>query len=158
MMAEEKELVVELELIDDFRFNVSFERSGVELLMDEPEPLGDGVGPNASAVLSAAIGNCLSASLLFCLRKSKVDPRGVGTTVRTQLRRNEKGRLRVGSTLVEIRLDTDEEPDRLKRCLQLFEDFCVVTQAVRQGIDVEVAVMKRGGEELHRSDAGPQAA
>ncbi|NIS33386.1 MAG: OsmC family peroxiredoxin, partial [Actinobacteria bacterium] len=41
-MSENGELTVSLELIDEYRFNVSFERAGVDLLMDEPEPLGDG--------------------------------------------------------------------------------------------------------------------
>ena len=147
----EREVVVSLELIDKYQFNVSFERSGAELLMDEPEPLGDGAGPNASAVLSAAIGNCLSASLLFCLRKARIDPSGVKTRVRTQIDRNEKGRLRVVSSRVEIQLETEEEPERLGRCLGLFEDFCLVTQAVRAGIEVDVAVISAEGEEIHRS-------
>lgn len=29
---------------------------------------------------------------------------------------------------------------RLDRCLDLFEDFCIVTQSVRNGFDVEVEV------------------
>jgi hypothetical protein len=32
----------------------------------------------------------------------------------------------------------------MRRCLELFEDFCVVTQSVRRGIDAEVAVAPRG--------------
>lgn len=28
----------------------------------------------------------------------------------------------------------------MRRCLELFEGFCVVTQSVRRGIDVDVAV------------------
>lgn len=147
----EKEVVVSLELIDKYRFGVSFDKSGADLLMDEPEPLGDSAGPNASAALSAAIGNCLSASLVFCLRKAKVDPSGVKTTVRTQIDRNEKGRLRVVASHVEIELDTEEETSRLNRCLGLFEDFCLVTQAVRDGIEIDVAVVSPKGEELHRS-------
>lgn len=147
----EKEVVISMELIDKYRFNVSFGKSGGELLMDEPEPLGDGAGPNASAVLSAAIGNCLSASLLFCLRRAKIDPSNVKTTVRTQIDRNEKGRLRVVASRAEIELETHEEPGRLNRCLGLFEDFCLVTQAVREGIEIDVAVVSPQGQELHRS-------
>ena len=33
---------------------------------------------------------------------------------------------------------------RLDRCLELFEDFCVVTQSVREGFDVSVEVNPLG--------------
>jgi hypothetical protein len=34
----------------------------------------------------------------------------------------------------------------MQRCLELFEDFCVVTQSVRAGINVEVDVEPTAGE------------
>jgi hypothetical protein len=39
----------------------------------------------------------------------------------------------------------------LPRCLDLFEDFCVVTASVRQGIPVTVEVVGPAGEVLHRA-------
>ena len=33
-----------------------------------------------------------------------------------------------------------EAEPRMRRCLELFEDFCVVTASVRDGIAVDVAV------------------
>lgn len=33
---------------------------------------------------------------------------------------------------------------RMRRCLELFEDFCVVTQSVRNGIEVDVTVEPTG--------------
>jgi hypothetical protein len=40
------------------------------------------------------------------------------------------------------------EPDRERaaRCFELFQDFCVVTESVRHGIDVAVAVASRASE------------
>jgi hypothetical protein len=42
-------------------------------LTDEPPPLGQGAGPNPSRLLAASVANCLSASLLFALRKFNPD-------------------------------------------------------------------------------------
>jgi organic hydroperoxide reductase OsmC/OhrA len=109
--------------------------------VDEPPPLGAGHGPNASRLLAAAVGNCLSASALLCLRKARIDVRGMRTTVRSSMVRNEKGRLRIGTIRVDIEpVVSPADRERMSRCLELFEDFCVVTQSVREGIDVEVAV------------------
>lgn len=152
-MSEGNELRVELELVEGFEFLVRFGDEFEELVMDEPEPLGDDRGPNAVRVLTAAIGNCLSASLLFCLQKGKVRPSGLRTAVTTRTERNDRGRLRVKDTAVEIHLALGDETDRsrIDRCMGLFEDYCVVTQSVRQGIDVEVAVFDQDGTELHRA-------
>lgn len=133
---------VDLELADGFEFAVDFGIEGVpSLRMDEPEPMGAGKGPNASRVLAAAVGNCLSASALFCLRKARIPVTGMWTRVEGRLARNEDGRLRV--TGLEVTLHPEVAPEdrgRMRRCLEVFEDFCVVTQAVRAGLDVGVEV------------------
>ncbi len=143
---------VSMEMIKDYEFRVKFSDNFPELLMDEPEPLGGGTGPAASRVLSAAIGNCLSASLLFCLRKARVEPQSLRATVTTSIFRNERGRMRVGDAHVEITLGVnDTDKARIGRCTQLFEDFCVVTASVRQGIDVKVQIKDDRGETVYDS-------
>jgi organic hydroperoxide reductase OsmC/OhrA len=144
------EFTVTVEQVDDYEFKVRFDKPQFEeYRLDEPPPIGHEAAPNAARVLSAAIGNCLSASLLFCARKVKVQLGPIRTVVRTQVLRNDRGRLRIGK--VEVRIDpriADAEKHKALRCLGLFEDYCVVTQSVRQGIDVQVAVegMDRGAE------------
>ena len=139
---DEKPIVTTMELQDGYRFLVRFDQDGVApLLMDEPAPLGEGQGPSASRVLSAAIGNCLSASMLYCLRKARLPVKGLRTTVDTRLARNETGRLRISGIAVRIQPEfAPDERARAGRCLDLFEDFCVVTQSVRQGVPVDVSV------------------
>jgi len=34
----------------------------------------------------------------------------------------------------------EDDRVRMRRCIEMFEDFCIVTQSVRKGIDVKVAV------------------
>jgi len=133
---------IALEQVQDLEFRVKFDGDNFpDLTMDEPPPVGGDQGPNATRLLAAAIGNCLSASLLFCLRKSRVDIQSLRAVVRIELGRNEKGRMRIGKIEVDIEPKiSEEEKQKAKRCLQLFEDFCIVTQSVREGIDVKVAV------------------
>lgn len=119
------------------------------LLSDEPPPLGKGAGPNPERLLLAGIANCLSASLLFALRKFKNQPGRIVTTVSARNERNAAGRLRVGGVSVAIRIDSPaSELAHLDRALAQFEDFCVVTQSVRDGIPVEVTVTDSTGAVL----------
>jgi uncharacterized OsmC-like protein len=133
---------ISLDCIRDFEFRISFDDTQYpDITTDEPAPVGSDKGPNPSRLLAAAVGGCLSASLLFSARKLRLNTAGLHTKVRVRQTRNEKGRLRIGKIEVEISPDI-VEPDekKLQRCLELFEDFCVVTQSVRNGIDVSVNV------------------
>lgn len=127
---------------EGYRFRVSFdEPSMAALITDEPAPLGKGAGPNPGRLLAAAIGNCLAASLLFCLEKARIDVRRVDAVVDMTIGRNEQGRLRVRAVSVRVvPTVAREDRERMDRCLDLFESFCTVTESVRHGIDVKVSV------------------
>jgi len=133
---------VALTLRDGYAFTVDFaDGEGPPLAVDELPPLGKGQGPNPARLLAAAVGSCLSASLLYCLRKARIDVAHLRTTVEGMVVRNEHGRLRIGE--IAVRLAPEVSPDqreRMGRCLDLFEDFCIVTESVRQGIGVQVQV------------------
>lgn len=138
---------VNLELIDNYKFNVDFGEFG-QLITDEPEPLGGSEGPNPSSLLAAATANCLAASLMFAIRKYKGDPGKVTARVTGHLERID-GRLRVSRMDVELRLgNSAASMEKLDRVLAQFEDFCVVTQSVRSGIEVNVHVRDKDGTGL----------
>lgn len=148
-MSDQPKFTISMEQLKDFEFKVKFDWDGVaDLLLDEPAPLGGSAGPNASRILGAAVGNCLTASLLFCLGKSRVATTGAKTSVTGTIERNEKGRMRVGGFDVSITVEGLEDPSRAERCLGLFEDFCVVTASVKQGIPVNVEVVDESGNKL----------
>lgn len=108
---------------------------------DEGPPLGEGHGPSPDALLGAATGSCLTSSLLFCLEKARVPVETIGARAEVNKVRNERGRIRIGSIRVDIVAHVAEEyRERFERCRQLFEDYCIVTESVRHGIPVEVAV------------------
>jgi organic hydroperoxide reductase OsmC/OhrA len=143
---------ISIEHLEGYQFRVEFDWPVPDIVMDEPEPLGERRGPNASRLLAAAVGNCLTASLLFCLTKTRVELGGARTIVTAVLSRNERGRLRVGSLDVSIQLSVmPEAGNKAVRCSQLFEDFCVVTASVREGIPIHVTVTDDRGTVLHHS-------
>ena len=134
--------MVKLELLDGYRFRVGFDTEGIpDLVVDEMKPIGEGLGPNPSRLLSAAVGHCLSSSLLYCLSKAKVKVKKLSTSVKANIERNKEGYLRITGLDVEIHLEVNEEDKlRVPRCLDIFENYCTVTQSVRKGIDVKVNV------------------
>jgi organic hydroperoxide reductase OsmC/OhrA len=139
---DERHFTVTLSRRHDYEFGVGFEEDyPTDLALDEPPPLGAGHGPNASRILGAALGHCLAASLLFCLGRARVAVADLGVRVEGTITRNDAGRLRLADlkvTLAPAIVHTDRE--RINRCLALFEDFCIVTASVRQGIPVKVDV------------------
>ena len=149
-MADDGAFVVTLERIERYLFQAAFEGAGLEpLLVDEAPPLGGGRGPDPSRLLATAVGNCLSASLLFCLERSHIPVKELKTRVTGAIRRNERGRLRVAQLDVEIMADIDPaDLPRAARCRDLFEDFCVVTASVKQGVPVSVRVVDGQGNEI----------
>lgn len=133
---------VTLDWQQGFQFLVDFQQEGVATLRtDEPPPLGEGAGPNPTRLLAAAVGNCMSASLKFCLERSRIEVLDMKATVEGTTTRNERGRIRIAG--MRVRLEPVVAPgdlERMGRCLEMFEDFCIVGQSVSEGIDMSVEV------------------
>ena len=136
-------VLTKLGLLEGYRFKVEFDVEGVpNLVVDEMKPIGEGLGPNPARLLSAAVGHCLSSSLLYCLGKAKIKVKKLDTLVKANVERNEDGYLRVAGLDVKIHLEVnDEDKLRVPRCLSVFENYCTVTQSVRKGIEVRVSTL-----------------
>ena len=145
MGEEEKTFNVSMKREKDFVFKVDFGLEGFDFTMDEPSPIGGDTGPNASKVLAAAMGNCLTASLLFCLNKARAEVGEIETNVQGKMRRNEKGRWRIAEINVELNpeINMDEFGSQFERCSKLFEDFCIVSKSIEEGIPINVEVKPR---------------
>lgn len=155
-MSEPSSFSVTVQQESDYVFRVQFDETEIpELLTDEPAPLGGGSGPNPSRLLTAAVANCMSASLLFALRKYKNQPGPITTRATATMGRNEAGRMRVERIDAEIQLaDRADQHQHLERILQQFEAFCVVTESVRHGVDVAISVRDADGVVLHTAGPG----
>lgn len=130
---------------EGFRFRVRSGTNGAAtIITDEPPPLGAGEGPNPTALLAAAVGSCLASSLLFCMQKARLEVQEFEAEVSSSMVRDPDGRLRIGGMSVRLAPTVSPEVhEKMGRCLELFERFCTVTQSVRRGIEVTVAVKPR---------------
>lgn len=135
--------------VQDYQFEIGFGTPGPALLADEPPPLGHGAGPSPVQLLAAAVGNCLSASLLFALRKFKQAPEPLSCTVQAQVGRNAEGRMRVLAMTARLTLGVPATSlEHLDRVLATFEAYCTVTQSVNAAIPVTVEVFDALGNRL----------
>ena len=150
-MSNETSFKVRLTQEESYQFRVAFDApAAVSLLVDEPAPLGKNAGPNPARLVAAAVANCLSASLLFAVRKFKEEPGTLTAEAVTRITRNEQGRFRIAGIDVSIQLGgLAGNIEHLDRSLAQFEDFCLVTQSIRQGIPVRVEVKDADGQVVH---------
>jgi uncharacterized OsmC-like protein len=146
-MNDSPDIRITLEQEGPYAFKVSFEGADLEALhTDEPAPLGVGAGPNPSALLLAGVANCLSASLLFALRKFKNDPGPIRAEIVARKMRNAEGRWRIPRAEVTIRLSEKAgDLEHFDRVLAQFEQYCIVTQSVRDGVEIAVRIVDADG-------------
>ncbi len=109
----------------------------------------DMLGPNPSRMLALAILGCLSASFIFCLKKREFKVEDFNAEAEVIILRNEKGFWRIKKIEVDIvpKIENPETLKRAKQCLKplkdgfsFFEQYCIVTQSVRSGIEVNVNI------------------
>ena len=140
---------VRLQQQQDYQFQIHFGEGVPVLIGDEPAPLGKGAGPSPVQLLAAAVGNCLSASLLFALRKFKQAPEPIACDIAAEVGRNKEGRVRVLGLKAVLTLGVPAASlEHLDRVLTTFEAYCTVTQSVGQGIPVTIEVMDSTGQKL----------
>lgn len=145
----ETSITVQLSQKQDYQFDIHFGGDIPVVMGDEPAPLGAGLGPSPVQLLAAAVGNCLSDSLLFALRKFKQAPDPVRCDVQAEVGRNAEGRLRVLAIKAVLTLGVPAATlAHLDRVLEQFEAYCTVTQSVGQGIPISIEVVDALGVRL----------
>ncbi|WP_114972216.1 OsmC family protein [Rhodoferax ferrireducens] len=145
----ETSIHVQLHQKQDYQFDIHFGGDIPVVMGDESAPLGREQGPSPVQLLAAAVGNCLSDSLLFALRKFKQAPEPISCDVHAEVGRNAEGRLRVLTIKAVLTLGVPAASlAHLDRVLGQFESYCTVTQSVSQGIAVSVEVVDALGVRL----------
>ena len=145
----ESNVHIELRQKQDYQFDIHFGGDVPVVMGDEPAPLGSGQGPSPVQLLAAAVGNCLSDSLLFALRKFKQAPEPLRCDIHAEVGRNADARLRVLGIRAILTLGVPASSlEHLERVLSQFETYCTVTQSVGQGIPVTIEVVDSLGVRL----------
>jgi len=145
----ETSIHVQLQQKQDYQFDIHFGDAIPSLLGDEPAPLGMGQGPSPVQLLAAAVGSCLSDSLLFALRKFKQAPEPIRCDIDADVGRNAEGRIRVLGIKAVLTLGVPAAAlAHLDRVLGQFETYCTVTQSLGQSIPVSIEVVDALGVRL----------
>lgn len=141
---------IRLEQQRDYQVAIWWDDAKPPIIADEPPPLGGGQGPAPSQLLLGAVANCMTDSLVFALRKFRLEAEPLSTTATAEVGRNAEGRQRILS--IAVRISMSRVPDdtaKLERVLGQFEQFCTVGQSVAQGIPTQVSVLGPDGAVLH---------
>jgi uncharacterized OsmC-like protein len=137
-----------MEKTGNMEFKTTFDKDYPQLMFDEPEKSGGAdKGPSATRILTAAVANCLAASLTFCLTRSRVPMENFGLIVEATgtTARNDEQRWRVKQIKVDLQPSfkgglPEEFIKKFERCVKIYQDYCVVSASVKQGIDIKASV------------------
>jgi organic hydroperoxide reductase OsmC/OhrA len=146
--AEFPPLRVVVDQVDRYRFELSYPGTSLRpITVDEAAPVGTGAGPDPAQALAGAVGHCLSSTLFNTLERSHVRATRIRTTVTVTFGRNATGRKRVVGLEAQIECAPIDESDRdrFDRCVAIFEDYCTVTGAVREGVQVRTQIRAPAG-------------
>lgn len=133
------EVASELEQVDRYEFRATYPGQPFgPWTVDEAAPVGKDRGPGPTRTLATAVGHCMSSTLVSTLERAHVEVAPLRTIVSVEVGRNERGRLRVRGLSLEIitRPLHEEDRPRFDHCVAIFEDFCTVSGAVREGIPI----------------------
>ena len=134
--------------VERYKFEVHFPGEPFpNLVVDEPLPVGRNAGPSPVRVLAAAVGHCMSSTLYNTLERARIPSTPVRTTVRVEIGPNANSRRRVRKMALEIQAAPRDETDRerFEHCVSIFEDYCTVSGAVREGIVLVTRVIPPTG-------------
>jgi len=151
-LAEDNQFTIEMKHVEGLEFRVKFDLENLDELS-----VGGGAAPSASRLLAAAAANCLSASLLYCVAKNSPSAGSLHARAFCCLERNERGRTRISSIAITLEVNSElEQALRMKRCLNLYEEFSMAAASLRQGFPVSVRVLNEQGETLQQNP-GPDS-
>ena len=114
-----------------------------DLFIDEQHKKSiDKIGPNPSKLLGLSVLGCLAASFAFCLQKKNYTLSDLDGKAEIISKRNEKGFWRLKKINIKLnpKIDNPEMRKRADQCMKFFEQYCIISESVRNGIDLDVKI------------------
>ncbi|UCG90197.1 MAG: OsmC family protein [Candidatus Heimdallarchaeota archaeon] len=139
--------MINIEKTGPIQFTTTFDKEFPQLLFDEDKSVGgEDKYPNPSRILVAAVASCLSASLALCLNKARIPVDRLETKATCSIKANEEGYLRITQIDVNIhpKWHSDIKMKKKTRCVKIFKNLCVATNAVINEVPVNVDVQIEG--------------
>jgi len=98
------------------------------------------IGPNPSKLLALSVLGCLASSFTFCLQKKNFSLSDIEGTAVITSKRNHKGLWRLKNIDVKLnpKIDNPEIRKRADQCRESFEKFCVISESIREGIEIRI--------------------
>ncbi|UCC19418.1 MAG: OsmC family protein [Promethearchaeota archaeon] len=114
-----------------------------DLFIDEQHKKStDKIGPNPAKLLALSVLGCLAASFAFCLQKTNFSLSDLDGKAVIISKRNEKGFWRLQKLDIKLnpKIDNPEMRKRANQCIKFFEQYCIISESVRNGIDIDVKI------------------
>lgn len=98
------------------------------------------IGTSPTKLLALSVLGCLAASFSFCLQKKNFSLSELEGRAQVTISRNDKGFWRVKKIDVEMipQINTPEMRKRADQCAEFFEQYCIITESLRNGFQVNV--------------------
>ncbi|MFX1476783.1 MAG: OsmC family protein [Promethearchaeota archaeon] len=141
-MSNELKTRVSLKQEEEMIFKCDFgEIKGDSLYIDEKhDKNSEKIGPSPAKLLALSVLGCLTASFSFCLKKKEFSLLDLRGQAEVSIARNDKHLWRVKKIDVKIspKIDTPELRKRADQCAKFFEQYCIISESLRNGIEVNL--------------------
>ena len=135
-----------LDYTKDLHFKASA-RNFKDFNVDEPASFhGTDLGPSAVEYLLIGIGGCLGTTFIYCLQKNNIELETFEVVVDGELSRTgPKMLLRLVNVDVDMKFTPKEASSdvEINRCMKEFTEYCIVTNSIAEGVNVNVNCNKR---------------
>ncbi|MFW9989737.1 MAG: OsmC family protein [Candidatus Odinarchaeota archaeon] len=141
-MSEELKSNVELKLEEKMLFKCNLGKLKIdELYIDlRKEKRMKRIGPSPVKLLGISVLSCLAASLEFCIEKENFSLSDLDGRAEVTVARDRENFWRIKKIDVEMipKIDNPELLKRIEQCKKLFEQYCIISESLKKGIEINV--------------------